>query len=59
MSDDELLKLLKSIDPLAVRLPQGIKRIVNAAIDKECAELREENKELRSALIHYDDGGES
>ena len=35
MNDNELLELLKSIDPQAVRVPPGVRKIVDAAIDIE------------------------
>ena len=35
MNDTELLELMKSIDPQAVRVPPGVRKIVDAAIDIE------------------------
>ncbi len=51
MSDDELLAMMKQIDPATVRLPPGIKLIVHEAIatlEADLATLRAQNAQLEN-----------
>jgi hypothetical protein len=40
MTDDRLMNLMREVDPQTKRIPPGVRIIVNAAIESECASLR-------------------
>lgn len=53
LNDEELMKLIISVDPSAVRIPKGIRNIANRIISQKQAEidaLRKELEQMRGSV---------